>query len=451
MLEERETALTVAGSDSGGGAGIQADLRTFEALGVFGTSAVTSLTAQNTTGVRGIEDVSAEFVGEQIDAVVEDIEPDAAKTGMLSNAETACVVAERLGEDALPVVVDPVMVAESGDRLLSEDAEDAVREEVVPVATVVTPNAPEAEVLTGVEVTDVKTATEAGHDLVESGADAALVKGGHTGGDEVIDVLVTDEGTTEFGKLRVEEGGTHGTGCALSSAIAAELAKGASVEEAVGNAEEFIGRAVRFGLDIGEGAASVNHLAGLRNLAAGIGAVDEARSALRRFRQADVSPVVPEVGMNFGVATPYALDTDEVAAFEGRLRRTTEGVDGSGVRLGASGHVARYLVALREALDADVRAACNLRNDEAVREALKEVGVETVEVDRTEQPDSVREGEGGTMEWSARTAVEEVGGPPEAVVDSGAVGKEPMVRLVAPEPDELAEKVVEIAEATDRR
>lgn len=450
MLEERETALTVAGSDSGGGAGIQADLKTFEALGVFGTSTVTSLTAQNTTGVRGIEDVSAVFVGEQIDAVVEDIEPGAAKTGMLSNAETARVVAERLGEYALPAVVDPVIVAESGDRLLSEDAEEVVRDEVVPVATVLTPNAPEAEVLTGVEITDAETATEAGEALIDTGAEAVLVKGGHTGGEYVVDVLVTEEGATEFRKPRVEEGGTHGTGCALSSAIAAEVAKGAPVEEAVGSAEEFIHRAVRFGVDAGEGAASVNHLAGLRNRAARTEAVKEVRSALRRFEEADISPVVPEVGMNFGIATPYALEQDEVAAFEGRLRRTTDGVDTSGIRMGASGHVARYLLALRDVLDADVRAACNLRNTAEVRDSLETVGVETVSIDRTEQPDEVREGEGGTMGWSARTAVDAVGDLPEGVVDSGAVGKEPMVRLAAPSADKLINRVLEIAETADR-
>jgi len=450
MLKQRQTALTIAGSDPGGGAGIQADLKTFEALGVFGTSAVTSLTAQNTKGVRGIEDVSPEFVGEQVDAVFEDIEPDAAKTGMLSNPETAHVVAERLKEYPYPAVVDPVMVAESGDRLLSEDAEEVVREGVVPVASLLTPNAPETEALTGVSVTDPETSKEAGEALLGMGAKAVLIKGGHTGKDEAIDVLITKDETVEFKKPRLEDGGTHGTGCALSSAIAAEIAKGATLEEAIDRAEKFIHRGIRFGVDIGEGVPSVNHLAHLYSQAGHKKTIEEVKSVLYRFQEADVSPVVPEVGMNFGIAAPYAVKQDEVAAFEGRLRRTSDGVDCCGVCLGASGHVARYLLSLRDSLNEDLRAACNMRNSPAVRDALREKNIETVSIDRTDQTESVREGEGGTMEWSARTAVQTVDGLPEAVVDSGALGKEPMVRLAASSPEELAERVLSVTEAVKR-
>lgn len=448
--KEPDVALTVAGSDSGGGAGIQADLKTMEAFGVFGTSAITSLTAQNSTGVRGVEDVPPEFVGEQIDAVVEDFDVGAVKTGMLSNAETVRVVAEKIDEHDLRAVVDPVMIAQSGDRLLSEDAEEVVRDELLPRAALATPNAPEAETLTGVEVSSPEMMAEAAEELVEQGANAAIVTGGHIEDERVVDVLADSEGTHRFEKARVEKGATHGTGCALSSAVASELAKGASLGDAVGTAEAFLYRAVRFGIDVGEGANSVHHLVSIRNEAARNDTLDAVRDALARFEETDgFARLLPEVGMNVGVATPYALEQDEIAAVEGRIRHTRDGFAASCVRFDASGHVARYLLALREHLGDEPGAACNLRNDTTVRDALSSTELTTVEVDRDDQPEEVREGEGGSMEWSARTAVRKADGFPDAVVDAGAVGKEPMVRLAARDADELVERVLEIAGNVD--
>jgi len=446
MERDRSVALTVAGSDSGGGAGIQADLKTMEAFGVFGTSAVTSLTAQNSKGVRGAHDAPPEFVADQIDAVVDDFDVGAAKTGMLSNAETARAVAEKVDEHDLRAVVDPVMVAQSGDRLLSRDAEEVVRDELLPRAALVTPNGPEAEALTDVDIGSPDDASEAARKLVGMGADAAIVTGGHVEGDEVVDVFADAEGTTGYTKPRVENGATHGTGCAFSSAVAAEFAKGASLREAVGRAEGFTYRAIRYGVDVGEGADSVHHLVEARNDAARSDAVESVRDALNRFESLDCfARLLPEVGTNVSVAAPYALEEDEVAAVDGRVRRTADGFAASCVRLGASGHTARYLLALRDELGDEPGAACNLRNDAAVRDALCAADLNVVRIDRSEQPDEVREGERDTMEWSARAAAEAVDGFTDAVVDSGAVGKEPMVRLAARDADELVSRVVSIA------
>jgi hydroxymethylpyrimidine/phosphomethylpyrimidine kinase len=444
---DSNVALTVAGSDSGGGAGIQADLKTMEAFGVFGTSALTSLTAQNSTGVRGAHDAPPDFVAEQIDAVVEDFDVGAAKTGMLSNAETATVVADKIEEHGLSVVVDPVMVAQSGDRLLSHDAEEVVHDELLPRATLVTPNAPEAETLTGLTVDSPDSMEKAARRLIEEGAEAAVVTGGHIEEVNVVDVFADSDGALRFEKDRLEGGATHGTGCAFSSAVAAELAKGSSLRDAVARAEEFIYRAVRYGLDVGEGANSTHHMVETRNNSARNDAVEAARTAVARFEKIDgFERLLPEVGTNVGVATPYALEQGDIAAVEGRIRRTNDGFFASSVRMGASGHVARYLLALRDRLDDVPEAACNLRNDEAVRDALDATELNVVHLDREEQPDETREGEGGTMEWSARTAAEEADFP-DAVVDGGAVGKEPMVRLAAHNTDELHERVATIAEA----
>ncbi|MCX2818306.1 bifunctional hydroxymethylpyrimidine kinase/phosphomethylpyrimidine kinase [Haladaptatus sp. F3-133] len=448
-MTDTNVALTVAGSDSGGGAGIQADLKTMEAFGVFGTSAVTSLTAQNSTGVRGVHDTPSEFVAEQIDAVVEDFNVTAAKTGMLSNAETARVVAEKIDEHDLTTVVDPVMIAQSGDRLLSEEAEEVVRDELLPRASLVTPNAPEAETLTGVGIDSSEGMREAARELVDAGAEAAVVTGGHIEGDEVVDVLADAETTERYTKPRVEGGATHGTGCAFSSAVAAELANGASLRESVARAEGFLYRAVRYGLEVGEGADTVHHLVGTRNDAARLEAVEAVRVTVERFGEIEGFPaLLPEVGTNVGVATPYAVEHDEIAAVEGRLRRTDVGFVASCVRLGASGHVARYLLGLRDHLDDEPGAVCNLRNNAEVREALGTTGMNVLRIDRADQPDETREGEGGTMGWSARTVASRDGFP-DAVVDAGAVGKEPMVRIAARDADELVERVESIAEALD--
>ena len=255
--ERRPIALTVAGSDSGGGAGIQADLSTFDAHGVFGTSAITAVTAQHTRGVESSFVLPPEEVAAQLDAVLGDFAVAAAKTGMLATTELVDLVAERATEVTFPIVVDPVMVATSGDRLLDPAAERAY-EALIAEATVVTPNADEAEVLTGVAVTDEASAREAGRSLVELGAEAALVKGGHVPGDTVRDVLVTGDGVETFEHPRIETDATHGSGCALSAAIAAQLATGAELRAAVETATDFLAVAIRNHYDVGHGPGAVN-------------------------------------------------------------------------------------------------------------------------------------------------------------------------------------------------
>ncbi len=255
-------ALTIAGSDSGGGAGIQADLKTFTVFGVFGMSAITALTAQNTCGVAGIHAVPAAFVRQQIDIVASDIGIDAAKTGMLVDAEIISVVAQAVRAHHIqPLVVDPVMVSGSGARLLEDDARDTLRRELLPLASLVTPNIPEAEDLTGVKIASVADMRRAARALLELGARASLVTGGHLESGEAIDVF--DDGTTvyELAAPRVVTRHTHGTGCQLSAAITASLAQGRCLRDAVGEAKRFITIAITHGLAIGKGAGPANPMA----------------------------------------------------------------------------------------------------------------------------------------------------------------------------------------------
>ena len=268
MIQRIPVALTIAGSDSSGGAGIQADLKTFSAFGVYGASAITALTAQNTVGVHGVHAVPPAFVIAQIDAVLTDLATGAIKTGMLATAAIVTAVAERLAAvPNIPLVVDPVMVATSGDNLLDADAIDAVRHRLLPRATLVTPNIPEAARLLG----EPEGASEA--DLLRQarailgfGAKAVLLKGGHGSGDNAIDVLVTADSTMTFAMPRVTTTATHGTGCTLSAAIAALLASGADLEKAVERAKAYVWNALLVGRDlgVGRGHGPLDHLYAIR-------------------------------------------------------------------------------------------------------------------------------------------------------------------------------------------
>lgn len=256
--------LTIAGSDSSGGAGVQADLKTFAVFRGYGMSALTALTAQNTQGVRGVVAVDPAFVRAQIDAVVDDVGVDAAKTGMLANRELVTAVAAAVRERAIaPLVVDPVMVAQSGASLLSDDARDAVRDVLLPLAAVVTPNTPEAAALLGFAVDDVAAMREAARRLVDLGARAAVVKGGHLDGDDAVDVLYDGRTLQELRAPRLAARHTHGTGCILSAAITAGLGAGLELLPAVEQAKRFVTAAIRAGLPLGKGAGPANPLAWL--------------------------------------------------------------------------------------------------------------------------------------------------------------------------------------------
>ena len=252
-------ALTIAGSDSGGGAGIQADLKTFHQFGVFGTSVVVAVTAQNTKGVTGVHAIPAAMVGAQLDAVVDDLRPDAFKTGMLATAELVEVVARGIRRHALGnYVLDPVMVASSGDRLLDADAQASVLEHLVPLATVVTPNLDEASLLVSDQVDSAERMEAAGKVLVGRGAEAALIKGGHLPDGEIVDVLVVGDDIHHITHPRVETTSTHGTGCALSAAIAAGLAKGRALEHACRDALSFVHQAIVTAPGLGAGHGPLN-------------------------------------------------------------------------------------------------------------------------------------------------------------------------------------------------
>ena len=254
-----KTALTIAGSDSSGGAGIQADIKTMTANGVYAMSAITALTAQNTTGVTGIMEVTPDFLKEQLDCIFTDIRPDAVKTGMVSSSALIEVIAERLRfYGAENIVVDPVMVATSGARLISEDAIETLKKELLPLATVITPNIPEAEVLSGRRVNSKEDMERVALEIYEKYGCSVLCKGGHSIND-ANDLLYDGQALIWFKGKRIDNPNTHGTGCTLSSAIASGLAKGYDLPTAVKGAKNYISGALAAMLDLGKGSGPMNH------------------------------------------------------------------------------------------------------------------------------------------------------------------------------------------------
>ena len=263
--KEYRVALSIAGSDSSGGAGIQADIKTFSALGVYGATAITAITAQNTQGVHSQLALPPQVVHEQVIAVMEDLHPFVIKIGMLANAEIASSVADALEHYSIPIILDPVMVSTSGHRLLSSEAEGVVKQRLLPMATLITPNIPEMEALANMPITTYEDKMRAAEHLFGYGVRAILLKGGHEVGDTKSDILFTNSASgiqhTTFTSNTIPTRNTHGTGCTLSSAIAAYIARGCEVENAIRHAKEFVTEAIRHGADIaiGHGYGPVDH------------------------------------------------------------------------------------------------------------------------------------------------------------------------------------------------
>ena len=453
---ERPVVLTVAGSDSGGGAGIQADLKTIEAGGGFGASVVTAVTAQHTRGVESSFVLPIEEIEAQLDAVLADFDVRAVKTGMLATSEVVETVTDYVRDLSSPVVVDPVMVATSGDRLLAEEAERAY-EDLVGAATVATPNADEAAVLTDAVVDSESAAREAGDAIREMGAEYALVKGGHVAsGDEVADALVGPGGVETFRHARIDTDATHGSGCTLSSALATELAHGAAPSAAVASAVAFMERAVRYHHDVGEGPGAVHHLAALRERADRQPTQEAVEGVVRAFVRADVSALVPEVGTNVAGAAEYAESAGEVVAVEGRLARTLDGVEATrGTRFGASSHVGQFLLGAREAAP-KLRFAVNLRFDERVGRALDDVEWSVATADGGERgsdgADATDGADGASAEFAAaRRTLAAADRTPRAVVLPERVGYEATTIVLARTADALRERTLALLDAVEEK
>jgi hydroxymethylpyrimidine kinase/phosphomethylpyrimidine kinase len=435
--------LTIAGSDSGGGAGIQTDLKTITVLGGYGMSVITALTAQNTVGVQAILELPLEFIEKQIDSVVEDIGVDAVKTGMLSSLEIVSLVATKIKQYQIKcVIVDPVMVAKSGDSLLKEEAQKALRELLIPLAFVVTPNLPEASVLAGIEVNSLKTMKEAARHIYNLGARNVVVKGGHMKG-EIVDLLFDGNTFYEYPTPRIPTKNTHGTGCTFASALATELAKGGTVQTAVERAKSFMTTAIRFSLSLGRGHGPTNPYAIISREKERFQVLEDLKAAFKKLQKNKIGNLIPEVHSNLGYAFPFAENFEDVAAFPGRITKLNDSIATfSGPEFGSSKHIASIILTLMKH-NPNFRSAMNIRFSEKIIQTCKHVGLQVRSFNRADEPVEIKNQEGSSLEWGTQEVLKQ-GEIPDIIFDRGDVGKEPMVRVIGKNPDEVVKKVLKI-------
>jgi hydroxymethylpyrimidine/phosphomethylpyrimidine kinase len=452
FMKKLPCVLTIAGSDSGGGAGIQADIKTITALGGYGLSVITALTAQNTRGVEGIHAPPAEFVAQQLRAVLTDIDVVAAKTGMLFSGDIMKAVSPLLREASFPVVVDPVCVSQSGHKLLQDEAVDAMREYIFPHAALLTPNIPEAELFTGMRIQSPADFAEAARRLLDQGPKAVLIKGGH-GMDSVASTdwyARPGQKPLPFMQRRVETNNNHGTGCTLSAAIAAHLGHGLEMSQAVREAQRYLNLCLRDEIQVGNGSGPPNHLAPLLK-------ERERWPVLRELAKAvdalailpDLERLVPRNGMNVALSMPYARGFDEVASLDVPLCRAFSGrVAHSGCAVfGVEGDESAVLLAARKVRE-DLRCCVNLRQGEDVLTALAKARVTAAGFDRTEAPSAPVRNCDAALEWGAYHALSSHSHPDSvaALVDDGAHGVEGGVHVWAANASELVAAVARILE-----
>ncbi len=439
--------LTIAASDSGGGAGIQADIKTITVLGGYALSALTALTAQNTLGVTAIQPVPPDFLQSQLDAVLTDIGADAAKTGMLHSAEIIGVVARAAADRGIPnLVVDPVMRSKGGSCLLEDSAVEALRRELLPRAMVVTPNLDEAAMLCGRKIESIEDMKAAARTIHGFGPNYVLVKGGHLAGD-CIDILFDGADFTSFAGPRLDTKNTHGTGCTLSAAIATGLAQGLTAIDAVQRAKDYVSTAIRFALPFGSGHGPTNHLAWSDRRAQLYDMGLELDAAVSRLRQARVGRLMPEIQSNLGYGLLAAASPDDVMAYPGRIIRFEDTVmTVAAPRPGASRHIAKIiLTAMR--FNPLRRSAMALCYEPELIDCIRSLGFSVGEFDRRQEPANVKEIEGSSLEWGTRRAIEDAGGAvPDIIFDRGDTGKEPVTRVLGDSPADVAGKIIKIAQ-----
>ncbi len=428
--------MTIAGSDSGSGAGVQADARTFAALGVFGTSIVTAITAQNTLGVLDVYNLPAEVVVAQISAVLSDIDIRSVKTGMLATVEIAEAVADKLSRHEVPIVVDPVMGAEAGGKLIIGGLKDVLAR-LLPVAEVVTPNIREAEALSGVAIHSLDDMKRAAHEIYALGPKSVVVTGGHLSGTDVL-----YDGDFELLRGKLIEGGTHGAGCTFSAAVAAFLAQGHSVSESALMAKTFVTEAIKHSESIGSGSGVVNQVAATLDMAERYLTLLDVDTGLRTIKT--INPdLIPEVGSNLAMAISRAKKLADVAAVKGQIVKVEGAITPVGcVTFGASRHMACVVLAALQ-YDPNMKSAMSVRCSDEVVEACHALNLVVEGFDRADEPRGVIEERGTTR--AIESSLKHGEGVPDVIFGPGSVEKEPIAYILGHSAQHVAEKVAKIS------
>ncbi len=444
MPDKTAVALTIAGSDSGGGAGIQADLKTFSALGVFGKTVVTSITSQNTLGVQAVDDLPVGVVESQLKSILEDGKCQAVKTGMLGNEQIVDRVASLLKRYRVKnLVVDPVIFSSSGQKLLTPTGVEMMKERLFPLAYLVTPNIREAEILSGIKIRTPSDRKRAARKILKLGMRAVVITGGHLKG-KPEDLFLDKNGMEILSSERLSQSDPHGTGCVFSSAITAGLALGRQTLSAVIDAKDFIGRAILGEVTSGKGKASVEPLSSLYRENEKAQVMAGMNRAIRKFRDERIGSLVPEVQTNIGLALRGAKYHEDVLAIPGRIIKNGEDIfTGAEPEFGGSRHVANIVLTVMRH-DPAKRAVMNIKYTDALLSICKRLQFSIASFDRADEPKKVRVREGSSLEWGTQKALTDYGSVPDIIYDLGGIRKEEMIRVIAEDVESLTNKILKI-------
>jgi hydroxymethylpyrimidine kinase/phosphomethylpyrimidine kinase len=437
-----KVALSIAGSDSGAGAGIQADLKMFSALGVYGCTVITAITAQNTKHVDKIFEIPASMVEQQIRAVVDDIPPNAIKIGMVySSSIIEAVYRSVKNMPDIPIVLDPILAAGTGSILLRNDAYESLRSKLIPSSSLVTPNKMEAETLSDLVIKTEKDAIQAAKKIKKLGVENVIIKGGHFVSEYVTDLLIDAKGNiSKFKNPRLETKEIHGSGCNFSAAVTAYLAKGMAVIEACKLANEYVHTALRGSIKVGKGLPVANTLSTTYRDANCYRTLVELQHAVDQVSMLDgFHRLIPETQTNFAYAIPEANKISDVAAVRGRIIKIENAaVTASYVKFGASCHVASAVISYMS-VKPEFRAAINLKFDNRIVDICKSL-FRVSSYDRTEEPKKTKRREGLSVAWGVHIAVSK-NPMADVIYHKGDVGKEPMILLFGRHPTEVIYKI----------
>jgi hydroxymethylpyrimidine kinase/phosphomethylpyrimidine kinase len=436
-------ALSIAGSDSGAGAGIQADLKVFSALDVYGCTAITAITAQNTKQVAEIFEISPSMVEQQIRSVMMDMRPNAIKIGMVYSSPIIDAVYRSLKKTTSksPIVLDPILAAGTGAKLLRAEAYKSFASKLIPLSTLITPNKMEAEKLADIVIKTDNDAIEAARKINKLGAENVIVKGGRFGSADVTDVLLDSKGNIiKFTNPRLKIKEIHGSGCNFSSAITAYLAKGMPLAEACKMANEYIHTAIKNAIKIGNGLPVANPLSVIHRDANRYHTLAELQQAVEQVSMLDgFYKLIPETQTNFAYALLNAADISDVAAVRGRIIKIENtAAPASYIKFGVSSHVASAVIAYMS-VNPDFRSAINIRFDEMIVDVCKSL-FSVASYDRTKEPKKIKRKEGFTVAWGILAALSK--NPlADVIYHTGDIGKEPMISLFGRNPDEVVNKI----------
>lgn len=436
--------LTIAGSDSSGGAGIQADLKTFAAHHLTGLSVITSVTSQNSSGVHGRYDLPPEVVEEQLRAVFEEGRPSAVKTGMLGNdAVVECLVRFLKRKRVKNLVVDPIIRSSGRKVLLSQKGVRKMVAKLFPLALLVTPNISEAEELSGLKVRTPSDRLRAAQAIFKTGAKNVLIKGGHLKGDPE-DFFFDGKKSWALPAKRINNRDLHGTGCVLSAAIAANLAQGEGLVKAVRKAGDFVRESIAGAMSLGEGGAGVEPLSSLYKNEERYELIQRVANAVEKLKESRIGKLIPEVQSNIGVGVSGARGPEDVVAIPGRIIRNGDDiVTIASPRFGASQHVAKIALTVMS-FDPSRRAVMNIRFAKSLLEVCRKLKFKVASFNREDEPRRVKQLEGSSLEWGTEKAIKECGFVPDVIYDLGGQGKEEMIRVIATDVESLVEKILKI-------